>query len=747
MTKDNNQTLLKNSQRIEILEHPFAGLSQSERKEVIEEVQKNAIENYDNSLIKLQSLLKEYNPIVVLSQLSNYALLKGMGDEIVNASSRSISQAHVEMCQALLLQINPEELNVKSPSPEILQRIIDSLESLLESKLYKNWDSNILNLSEEDINIRYFRDYVTAHTQSVRNWGNFRQVNNISSELYGKFDDALTEKYGFSSSQVIRFFNYLIKEIEKSSTDMFKAFREIKQSENIKNMVYQYHNFIDTNPSETKSLLQLLEKHNVTDKDDVFKGVIYPYHVDQFLPRIYIFNYKLVSKELDFSEEIIKSILENFVYVLGELKEYKIEHLFLDNPVWIKPLIMISEEDFFCPVPQLFFSFILKTFDNLIENIDNNNLSNKKSEYLERKIDEIVKTRFSEAIIKSSFKWEKYENDLVIFIDTYIIIFEAKSGKITDSALRGSPDRLKKKINELLIEPNEQSKRLKDKLIYLIDNPDTEDAIRNKLPVQLTENHKVLRVSVQLEYFASLQSNIIALKKTGWIPNDFIPCPSMNIGAFETLFDILENPIQIINYLEMREEIEEKVKYHGDELDLIATYIDNRFNFINTDSAIQMIAGTSKSIDDYYQLIDAGMKANKPRPKINNFFKKILTQLEDRKPHGWILMGSVIYRLLPNDQRRIVDMLNELKESVEKNWAIDGHKNMIIYCPPLLSEYAFCFVSFNNKNKEKRHAFFDDAILKALEPKHVKYCLAIAKNIDMIDMPYAMIGISNKEDK
>jgi len=64
----------------------------------------------------------------------------------------------------------------------------------------KNWDSKVSGLVEEDRHIRYFRDYVMSHTQTVRNWGNFRQVNNISSELYSNFDDILLEQYNFNSS-------------------------------------------------------------------------------------------------------------------------------------------------------------------------------------------------------------------------------------------------------------------------------------------------------------------------------------------------------------------------------------------------------------------------------------------------------------------------------------------------------------------------------------------------------------------
>ena len=65
--------------------------------------------------------------------------------------------------------------------------------------------------------------------------------------------------------------------------------------------------------------------------------------------------------------------------------------------------------------------------------------------------------------------------------------------------------------------------------------------------------------------------------------------------------DIFDDPTQIINYLEMREELERHIKYKGDELDLIALYMDNHLNLadINPEFPL-MITGMSKKIDDYY---------------------------------------------------------------------------------------------------------------------------------------------------
>lgn len=655
--------------KVHILENPFANISEDDRRKIIDEIQKVNEKDYSESLVRLQEILREYNPIVILSFIANYGLTIGVGEDSIQEHTRQIHQAHVEICQALILQIEVENFNNKTPTSDILQNILDLLEKIILSNQLKNQESSILNLSKNEINIRKVREYVISHTQVVRNWGNFNQVKIISNEVYSKMDDLLLEKYKFTASNVIDFFNHLVKITEKRNTITFNIFRELKKIEKINDLVHRYHELINSNKSEAEGLINLLNSNNVSNQEEVLM-LIYSYHTDQYLSKNYIFNYLEIAKDLKIDEDIIESIIEKFFYIFGDLKDFNTEHIFLANPIWTKPIILISENEFFCPMPQLFFSFILKSFDNLIEQIEKEKLiidkkykeklSDIKSKYLEDKIEEIVKTRFPQENTVRSLYWEEFENDLVTIIDNYIIIFEAKSGKITEPALRGSPDRLKKKINELLIEPNIQSKRLKEKLEYLIQNPNVDDELRKKLPTNLNKINKVLRVSVTLEYFSSLQSNIYELKETGWIPENYCPCPTMNIADFETLFDIFETSTQIINYLEVREELELTIRYEGDELDLIAVYMENHLNLaeLNPEMSL-MMKGMSKKIDDYYQLKEYNPKTEKPKPKMNRYFEKILAQIEERKPEGWVQLGSIIYRLYPNDQLKIVNFLKK----------------------------------------------------------------------------------------
>jgi len=739
---------------LQVLENPFTNISEDDRRKVIDEIQKVNEKDYNESLGKLQEILRKYDPIVILSFMANYGLTIGVGEDSIEEHTKQINQAHVEICQAFILQIDVENLSNKTPNPETLLNVLDISEKLIWSKQFKDQESSILDLPKDEANIRKIRDYVISHTQVVRNWGNFNQVKTISSEMYSKLDNLLIDKHKFTASNVIEFFNYLIEKTEDKNTITFNIFRELKKVKNINELVYRYHELIKSNKSEAEGLINYLNKNNVSNQEEVLM-LTYYYHTDQYLPKNYIFDYHDVAKDLKIDEDIIESIIENFFYVFGDLKDFKTEHIFLSNPIWTKPIILISKDEFFCPMPQLFFSFIFKSFDNLIENIDKNKLSKNKANYLEDKIEEIVKTRFPDENTVKSVKWKgfedgkekEFETDLITFIDNYVIIFEAKSGKIDDSSLRGAPKRLERDIRNLLIAPNIQSRRLKEKLEYLINNPNTEDELRKKLPVNLNKIKKVLRVSVTLEYFASLQSNIYELKETGWIPENYSPCPTMNIADFETLFDIFDNPTQIVNYLEVREELEGTIRYKGDELDLIAVYMENHLNLaeINPEMPL-MISGMSKKIDDYYQLKEHNPKIEKPKPKMNKFFEKILAQIEERKPDGWVQLGSIIYRLYPDDQLKIVNLLKKIKNNVRKNWRIKGHDNIINYVPPQSSNYAFTFVVFCDKNTEKRHEFLEEAIAIGLEAEHVEYCLGIGINIDRNDMPYSIIAISKKEE-
>ena len=80
----------------------------------------------------------------------------------------------------------------------------------------------------------------------------------------------------------------------------------------------------------------------------------------------------------------------------------------------------------------------------------------------------------------------------------------------------------------------------------------------------------------------------------------------MNISDLEIIFDLLDHPVEIINYLDRRVFIESNVKYTGDEYDLLGLYTLNNLNLADVNPELPLFAtNMSKEIDIYYESKEA----------------------------------------------------------------------------------------------------------------------------------------------
>ena len=471
-------------------------------------------------------------------------------------------------------------------------------------------------------------------------------------------------------------------------------------------------------------------------------------HYNLRLPSLYTFNTVELAEVLGLDENQVGLILDEYALEWGALSDFETEHIYLANPVWEKPVIEMGNSAYYCVLPTGFFSFVIPCVEAVLAPFATS-VSDRRAEYLESKVAEIVERRFPDSNTKRNFKWDDdgttYETDFVTFIDSFALVIECKSGKVTPPALRGAPVRLQKHIQELLIDPNVQSSRLKRRIEFLCANPNTDDPIRQEIGYDLTKVRYVVRVSVSLEDLGTIETNLKQFEETGWLPEDFVPCPTMNLADFETVFDILEHPVQILHYLMKREEIEESVNYFAHELHLLGLYLTTLLNIDDADPNVEyLLTNMSAPLDAYYDSLDAGVEIRKPQPVISELFTSIFTQLEQRTPDRWTEIGVALNMLSPDDQVNFTNMLSELEPSVHRNWRTPGHKNVLIYIPPKSSSYALAYVMFKHGNIAERRNFMENAIASALDSDHVRTVVVIAKNIDGDERAYDAIALSER---
>lgn len=734
-----------------MMENPLSGITDEQRKELISELGKNGKDKVIEIFESLNDILRQYDPITLISILSGYGLTVGAGDGGVHSkeSSGGLNQAHVELFQALALQIPENELGSLPVTPDTVQNVWEQLIEISHAFKFSRMNEELLESSNTEMAINQIQELIRSHTQMVRNWGFHSQVVGISKEIYSHFDGLIQSKFGFSATNAIDVFKVLTDSVEDKLSERLNNLSDLKSTKKPYDMLVKYHELIGQGKEEADRFSEYIDITKISQKNLFFMLLS---HFDLRMPDYYFIDSDELSKQLNIDRDIVDNVLSQFSYRFGDLSGQKKEFFFLENPVWKKPIIS-SDRGYYCVLPQLFFSFVLNTLDEIVEGIDKNSLHNRRADYLESKIEEIVKTRFPESQVVSGLKWHlgetQYETDLIAFIDSHAIIIEAKSQKISRPALRGAPDRIKRHLEEILIEPGIQSNRLEQKLNELRVQDAPDDPLLTKIPVDIASINKVLRVSVSLEDFATLQTNLRLFDDTGWIPNDFAPCPSMNLADFETLFDFLEHPVQIIHYLLRRTELEGKYKFMGDELDYMGLYITtllNVGNMVSDDKAKIIISGMSEPLDKYYMSKDQGILIDKPQPKISPLFRKIFSKLEDRSTPRWTEIGCILNRFPPDDQSKLIRYIKDLSKVVNRTWQVEGHKNIAVYRPPESSEYALAVVLFKEENRDRRYEFIDHASALGLEPEHVRYCLIIAINIDKDDLPYHYIALAENRD-
>ncbi|MDZ7641448.1 MAG: hypothetical protein U5J62_05420, partial [Desulfurivibrio sp.] len=107
----------------------MSGLTDEQRKGLIVKLGRNGKDKVVEIFESLNDILRQYDPITLISILSAYGLTVGAGDGGVQSkeSSGGLNQAHVELFQALSLQIPENELGALPVTPDIVQKVWDQL--------------------------------------------------------------------------------------------------------------------------------------------------------------------------------------------------------------------------------------------------------------------------------------------------------------------------------------------------------------------------------------------------------------------------------------------------------------------------------------------------------------------------------------------------------------------------------------------------------------------------------------------
>jgi hypothetical protein len=236
-------------------------------------------------------------------------------------------------------------------------------------------------------------------------------------------------------------------------------------------------------------------------------------------------------------------------------------------------------------------------------------------------------------------------------------------------ARQGRGRQLRDRIDELLVKPSEQALRLARRLEHE-DTPVsfTRSADGSELTIEASEVRRTLTVGVTLEPLAGLLPRLaeVAKAELSTLASDALAY-SLNLLDLEIVVDLLDHPSEVLHYLTRRTEIERSQFLTGDEVDLLALYLQTGFNLGEHEFEEQHhldVTGLSHAIDVWHYRREAGLPAHHPSMQRTDWWERLLSLAEERCGPRWAEIGVSLCNVADYDQRELEDALHQLRREI-----------------------------------------------------------------------------------
>ncbi len=701
-----------------------------------------AVADFPSTLELLKGQLRRHDPIGIMACFAGYGLIATVGskDGAKQKPLKDIQQHHAELLQAILLTIAPDQWGGAPVVPGVMQIVFDSLPTLSDAFfLQRMLDAENIT-DKQELAVLSLQERIRMHTMGVRNWGHFGAVTRISKELYCALDADFTSHYGFSCTDFIEVAHNAVSELERRQTQHWKIFGRVMRGKSPQQVFRLYFKNVPGLVGNAEDMLAALPGIDV----DGAKAAALAHHSLR-LSDCGTFAPDEIAKLSGRSTDLVERVFRAISLKPGALTEANTEYLFLGNPIWEAPAIELSTS-FFLPMPQAVFSHIHRIMDRLADAAGLKKVLEKaRSAYLQEKLESAFRSALAGAKIKPGAKWkvgdQLFETDVLLVIDRTVIAAEAKSNRLTPEGLRGAPARVKRHVQDMVLDPSVQSERLADLIGKAQSGDAASIAIVTDLGINPDAVDRVIRLSVTLDDFSILSAAEGEFKKVGWVPADHELAPTVLIADLLCVIDILDKPLLLLHYLSERTHLQKALNLVGDELDFLGLYLENGFNFVLSDKNMLFVpTGMSAPIDRYYDALDAGISLPKPKPNLGTLFRQIIDRLNDRRPAGWTTVGlNLLGAASPSEQRRVERSLDKLRAMVRKNYRDPSHINTVMIQPPQKHKARVGFYLFPEQLRGKVRSTMEGLSNEALDTGEVESIVLFARSTEKWDVPYEAV--------
>jgi hypothetical protein len=403
----------------------------------------------------------------------------------------------------------------------------------------------------------------------------------------------------------------------------------------------------------------------------------------------------------------------------------------------------------------MFFSHVFRIIERLATEAGLRvDLESRRAVYLEDQLLKILKKGLPRAKLCPSVTWrwgdEQFETDLLAIIDRTVLIAEAKSARLTASGLRGAPDRVKRHVEDLIVNPSVQSERLEGLIAEARKGDAEADAVVRKLGIDPAIVDQVIRISVTLDDFSVLSSAESDLKEIGWVPVSHKLAPTILVADLVCIVDILDSPLLLLHYLSERVHLQKSFRLLGDELDFLGLYLETGFNIagLRQENTTFSPTGMSAQLDRYYESRDAGINLPKPKARLSHLFAQTIEKLDNERPLGWTTAGLHFLSVAdPNEQKNIQTKLATLRQLVRKNYRDPAHLSSLQVRAPEDRKARVVFYLFPEPLRAWVRTAMEQLATQSLdEDSNMNVVVVFGRSTERWDEPYEAIVVATRGD-
>ena len=380
---------------------------------------------------------------------------------------------------------------------------------------------------------------------------------------------------------------------------------------------------------------------------------------------VFAFTARDISERANIPIEQVQSYLNLLSIEFGSV-ESEMRMLSPTHELKSRPFIR-DKEKCICPNPQLLLPALQYMLEKAL-NPDSSLAVNKnrhlwdkfidiRANYVERESLKLIQNalRYANCHNNLTYKYPEKNNsqcelDGLIIFDGNLLLIECKAGNLTQSARRGSKERLLKDLNSLIIDAHNQAIRAKN-YIDSIDSPKFISKDRREVIIDKSAIKRIFLINIILEQFDAFTVALNKTAKLGLFKDKELPW-AVSFFDLIVICEMIEFPSQFIHYLIRRLQLNEfdNIAAH-DELDWFGNYLHEGLYFHGISSArfnqVYLTTYTT-DFDDYYMYKNGERKtkALKPMQAMPSRLHDIIIEIDasDKPGHS-----DVVCKLLDMD--------------------------------------------------------------------------------------------------